>query len=148
MRDYRLYGLMTTSYVAHSMWFIKYAEQPNGSMERTFGMILFSVVVCLHAYFVRHEVEQLAATKGTSPYKIVMSHLLDPWNLQDLIRLTLVTVALLYYLILLLQSPNGKIYKGSKTTYSQWCEKHGFKWAGKEIPQSWIDEKEKVNFFG
>ena len=47
-----------------------------------------------------------------------------------------------------LQSPNGKIYKGSKTTYSQWCDKHGFKWAGKEIPQIWIDEKESVNFFG
>ena len=47
-----------------------------------------------------------------------------------------------------LQSPNGKIYKGSKTTYAEWCEKHGFKWAKKEIPQDWIDEKEKINFFG
>ena len=47
-----------------------------------------------------------------------------------------------------LQSPNGKIYKGSKTTYSQWCEKNGFKWASKEIPQEWIDEKEIKKFFG
>ena len=47
-----------------------------------------------------------------------------------------------------LQSPNGKIYKGSKTTYSQWCEKNGFKWAGKTIPQEWIDEKEIETFFG
>jgi len=47
-----------------------------------------------------------------------------------------------------LQSPNGKIYKGSKTTYSQWCDKHKIKWAAKVIPQEWIDEKENVNFFG
>ena len=46
-----------------------------------------------------------------------------------------------------LQSPNGKIYKGSKTTYAEWCEKNGFKWAKKEIPQEWIDEKEKESFF-
>ena len=46
-----------------------------------------------------------------------------------------------------LQSPNGKIYKGSKTTYAQWCEKNGFKWAKKEIPQEWIDEKPTQNFF-
>ena len=46
-----------------------------------------------------------------------------------------------------LQSPNGKIYKGSKTTYAQWCEKNGFKWAKKEIPQEWIEEKQKENFF-
>jgi hypothetical protein len=49
-----------------------------------------------------------------------------------------------------LQSPNGKIYKGSKTTYAQWCDKNGFKWAKKEIPQDWIEEKPKQSktFFG
>tara|TARA_R110001592_G_scaffold87117_5_gene257319 strand:- start:44997 stop:45428 length:432 start_codon:yes stop_codon:yes gene_type:complete len=49
-----------------------------------------------------------------------------------------------------LQSPNGKIYKGSKTTYAQWCDKNGFKWAKKEIPQEWIDEppKQFQTFFG
>ena len=45
-----------------------------------------------------------------------------------------------------LQSPNGKIYKGSKTTYAQWCEKNGFMWAKKEIPQEWIDENQLSNF--
>lgn len=35
---------------------------------------------------------------------------------------------------------NQKIKKGSKTTYAMWCEKHGFKWANKHIPQEWIDE--------
>ena len=47
-----------------------------------------------------------------------------------------------------LQSPNGKIYKGSKTTYAQWCEKNGFKWAKKEIPTEWINETPKKIFFG
>ena len=47
-----------------------------------------------------------------------------------------------------LQSPNGKIYKGSKTTYAQWCDKNDFKWAKKEIPQDWIDEKKSEVFFG
>jgi hypothetical protein len=47
-----------------------------------------------------------------------------------------------------LQSPNSKIYKGSKTTYAQWCDKNGFKWAKAFIPQEWIDETPKKIFFG
>tara|TARA_R110002096_G_scaffold397823_1_gene593769 strand:- start:512 stop:934 length:423 start_codon:yes stop_codon:yes gene_type:complete len=47
-----------------------------------------------------------------------------------------------------LQSPNGKIYKGSKTTYAQWCDKNEFKWATKEIPKEWILEKKNELFFG
>jgi hypothetical protein len=35
---------------------------------------------------------------------------------------------------------NQKLYKGSKTTYSQWCERHGFLYADKSIPESWIKE--------
>lgn len=37
---------------------------------------------------------------------------------------------------------NGKspIYKGSKTTNAKWAEKHGFKWAEKLIPESWMRE--------
>ena len=34
----------------------------------------------------------------------------------------------------------NKISKKSKTTYGMWCEKHGFKYADKEIPQSWFSE--------
>jgi hypothetical protein len=42
------------------------------------------------------------------------------------------------------QSPHNPIYKGSKTTVSQWAESHGFKWAAKTIPDEWIIEaKEK-----
>jgi hypothetical protein len=37
-------------------------------------------------------------------------------------------------------SPQSKIYKGSKTTYADWCNKHGFKYAMKLIPKEWINE--------
>ena len=32
----------------------------------------------------------------------------------------------------------NKIYKGSKTTYSDWCVRHGFEWAEKSIPTDWL----------
>lgn len=38
----------------------------------------------------------------------------------------------------LFQNSKTKISKGSKTTYGMWCEKHGFKYADKEIPEDWI----------
>ena len=30
--------------------------------------------------------------------------------------------------------------KGAKTTYAEWCQKNGFLFADKLIPQTWIDE--------
>jgi len=37
------------------------------------------------------------------------------------------------------QSPFNKIYKGSKTTYAKWAEKHGFPWcAFHSIPVEWL----------
>ena len=38
---------------------------------------------------------------------------------------------------------NSKLRKGAKTTYADWCEKHGFLYADKDVPQEWIDEKKK-----
>jgi hypothetical protein len=38
-------------------------------------------------------------------------------------------------------NPNSKLYKGSKTTYADWCDKHGFKWAKEEIPFEWTKER-------
>ena len=35
---------------------------------------------------------------------------------------------------------NKKIYKGSKTSHSQWAESHGVDWAEKKIPVEWVDE--------
>lgn len=36
-----------------------------------------------------------------------------------------------------------KLYKGSKTTYADWCIKHNFRYADKWIPDSWWKEKKK-----
>ena len=38
------------------------------------------------------------------------------------------------------QSVNNKLYKGSKTTYAMYCERHGFKYAHKMIPIEWLLE--------
>lgn len=37
----------------------------------------------------------------------------------------------------------SKLRKGSKTTYGSWCEKYGFLYADKDVPQEWLDEKKK-----
>jgi len=34
----------------------------------------------------------------------------------------------------------SKLYKGSKQTYGGWCERHGFKYADKVIPEDWLKE--------
>ncbi len=42
----------------------------------------------------------------------------------------------------------SKIRKGSPTTYADWCTKHGFCYADKQIPKEWFDEfihKKKKN---
>ena len=35
---------------------------------------------------------------------------------------------------------NNKLYKGSKSTYASYCEKHGFVFAHKTIPEEWLTE--------
>ena len=40
-------------------------------------------------------------------------------------------------------NPRGKLRKASKTSYADWCEKHGFLFASKEIPDEWLKEKPK-----
>mmetsp|Transcript_22789 Transcript_22789/g.10988 ORF Transcript_22789/g.10988 Transcript_22789/m.10988 type:complete len:138 (-) Transcript_22789:534-947(-) len=39
------------------------------------------------------------------------------------------------------QNAKNKIKKGSKTTYADWCNKHGFKWSHKIVPSKWVREK-------
>jgi len=34
----------------------------------------------------------------------------------------------------------NRISSASKTTYAAWCEKHGFKWAERTIPDAWLRE--------
>lgn len=38
------------------------------------------------------------------------------------------------------QNPKNKIRKKSNTTYADWCDRHGFKWAKGEIPLHWLKE--------
>lgn len=35
----------------------------------------------------------------------------------------------------------SKIRKGAKTSYADWCEKHGFLYADKDVPDEWLKEK-------
>lgn len=41
------------------------------------------------------------------------------------------------------QRHTNKLFKGSKTTYSKWCDKNNIKWADKVVPIEWINEKNK-----
>ena len=38
---------------------------------------------------------------------------------------------------------NSKLRKGAKTTYADWCVKHGFLYADKDVPEEWLIEKQK-----
>ena len=46
-------------------------------------------------------------------------------------------------ILFVVQNPNNKLDKGSKTTYADWCKKYGYKYATKLIPDSWFREKHK-----
>ncbi len=35
---------------------------------------------------------------------------------------------------------HSPIYKGSPTTYADWAEKHGMRWAEKLVPEAWVRE--------
>lgn len=41
-------------------------------------------------------------------------------------------------------SSKTHIYKGSKTTYADWCDKYGFKFADKWIPDKWLRERKRA----
>lgn len=41
---------------------------------------------------------------------------------------------------LVLDTPHQWTTKKKTMTNAQWCEKNGFPWAAKEVPQEWIDE--------
>lgn len=41
------------------------------------------------------------------------------------------------------ESSRRKLSKGAKTTYGQWCDKHGFMYADRVIPQEWLSESGK-----
>ena len=40
----------------------------------------------------------------------------------------------------LFQNAQQKLSRQSNTTYIQWCERYGFKWAELVVPQGWLNE--------
>ena len=38
------------------------------------------------------------------------------------------------------QNSRVKLYKGAKSSYGDWCDKYGFKYANKSIPDTWLEE--------
>lgn len=44
---------------------------------------------------------------------------------------------------LVFSSSRSKLYKGSKTSYAEWCEKHGILFSDKLVPLDWLKEKPK-----
>ena len=51
----------------------------------------------------------------------------------------------IFIFFFIFNNSKSKISKVSATTYGKWCEKNGFKYADKVVPQEWIEEilKEK-----
>ena len=45
---------------------------------------------------------------------------------------------------IIFQSAKSRISKASSTTYADYCDKHGIKWAEKVVPTEWINEPKKV----
>ena len=42
-------------------------------------------------------------------------------------------------ILMIFQSPYNRISKSSKTTYAQWCDRHGIRWSSyQEIPIDWL----------
>ena len=42
-----------------------------------------------------------------------------------------------------LENSKRKLYKGAKTTYKEWCERYGFLYYDRIIPESWLKEKKQ-----
>jgi len=40
-------------------------------------------------------------------------------------------------------NPNAKLYKGAKSSYADWCKRHGFKFAAVSIPDEWLKEPKR-----
>ena len=39
----------------------------------------------------------------------------------------------------LFMNANNKLYKGSKTTYSKWCERYDIPWCQGFVPKEWLE---------
>jgi len=92
--------------------------------------VKYEVPQSAHTYSVDFELPNgiLIETKGKLELKDRAKHLLIQAQYPDLdIRFVF-------------QRPSDPIYKGSRTNYGQWADKHGFRWATKLIPVEWMME--------
>lgn len=46
----------------------------------------------------------------------------------------------LYDIRFVFTNSRAKLYKGAKSSYGDWCNKHGFLYADKTIPEEWLNE--------
>lgn len=46
----------------------------------------------------------------------------------------------LYDIRFVFSNSRAKLYKGAKSSYGDWCDKYGFLYADKTIPEEWINE--------
>ena len=37
----------------------------------------------------------------------------------------------------------SRLYKGAKSRYFEWCDKHSFQWSHKVLPEAWLAETGK-----
>ena len=44
------------------------------------------------------------------------------------------------YIRFVFSNSRSKLYKGAKSTYGDWCNKHGFLYADKRIPDEWLTQ--------
>ena len=42
------------------------------------------------------------------------------------------------------ENSKRKLRKGAKSTYAQWCDRYGFEYDNRVIPEAWLKEKGKV----
>ena len=42
------------------------------------------------------------------------------------------------------ENSRRKLSKGAKSTYAQWCDRYGFEYDNRVIPEAWLKEKGKV----
>ena len=42
------------------------------------------------------------------------------------------------------ENSRRRLRKGAKSTYAQWCDRYGFQYDNRVIPESWLKEKGKV----
>lgn len=60
------------------------------------------------------------------------------WTLEDRKKIIFVMESNpLLDIRIVFQNPFGKINKGSKTTYADWCDKHNIIWSSGIIPEDW-----------